>query len=208
MKTSSAIVGAVLLAAGAATRFGSPKQLLEIDGEAMVRRMAKAALAAGLSPVIVVTGAHHDAVVVNLDGLDVQTVEHGGWAGGMGGSLAAGVRALRERAPRAASLMVLLGDQPSVGAPELACMLQAHACQPDRILAARYGGQLGPPCLFPRSAFDDLAALQGMHGARALLQKAGERVDAFDLPAAAFDIDTPADHAAWLAMQRHDFEVR
>ena len=42
MKTSSAIVGAVLLAAGAATRFGSPKQLLEIDGEAMVRRMAKA----------------------------------------------------------------------------------------------------------------------------------------------------------------------
>ncbi|WP_201313436.1 nucleotidyltransferase family protein [Dyella sp. EPa41] len=203
MMSSRASVGAVLLAAGAASRFGSPKQLLVIDGEPMVRRAARAALAAGLSPVIVVTGAHHGAVAASLDGLDVHQVEHGDWASGMGGSLAAGVRTLLEQAPAVASLMVLLADQPSLGAAELTGMLQAHARHPERILAARHGAQLGPPCLFPRSWAGELATLRGAHGARSLLEKYAGRVDAHDLPAAAFDIDTPADHAAWLAL-RHD----
>jgi len=62
MTSFQAPIGAVLLAAGEASRFGTAKQLLVIDGEPMARRMALAALAAGLSPVIVVTGAHHDHV--------------------------------------------------------------------------------------------------------------------------------------------------
>lgn len=208
MTSSRAPVGAVLLAAGAASRFGSPKQVLVIEGEAMVRRMAKAALAAGLSPVIVVTGAHHDRVAAALDDLDVQTIENEDWAGGMGGSLAVGVRAMLERAPAVASLIVLLADQPSVGAAELTQILQAHARHPRRILAARYDGHSGPPCVFPQSCFDELAALRGARGARALLQKYAERVDAHDLPAARFDIDTPADHAAWLAVHHDEPSAR
>lgn len=204
MKSSGATVGAVLLAAGDASRFGAPKQLLMLDGEPMVRRMAMTAVAAGLSPVMVVTGAYHEQVVASLRGLDVQMIEHADWSSGMGGSLAAGVRTIVEQAPSLPSVMLLLADQPSIGAPDLARMLQAHALRPDRILAARYGGHLGPPCLFPRFCFDELVALRGTHGARALLDKHAERVDAHDLPAAAFDIDTPADHAGWLARHRRE----
>ncbi|RAO76295.1 nucleotidyltransferase family protein [Dyella jiangningensis] len=202
MTSASATIGAVLLAAGNASRFGAPKQLLMLDGEPMVRRMAMAAVAAVLSPVVVVTGAYHEQVLASLGDLDVQVIEHRDWSSGMGGSLAAGVRAIAEQAPSLTSVMLLLADQPSIDATDLARMLKAHARRPDRILAARYDGHLGPPCLFPRFCFDELAALHGTHGARALLDTYAERVDAHDLPAAAFDIDTPADHARWLARYR------
>jgi len=195
-------IGAVLLAAGEASRFGTAKQVLAIDGEPMVRRMTLAALAASLSPVIVVTGAHHEQVAASLGGLDVQMVRHEDWSSGMGGSLAAGVRAIVQRMPSLSSLMVLLADQPSVGAAELKAMLQVHAGSAERILAASYDGHLGPPCLFPRCFFSEIAALRGPYGARSLLETYADRVDAYDLPAASFDIDTPADHARWLAAHR------
>ena len=208
MTSFQAPIGAVLLAAGEASRFGTAKQLLVIDGEPMARRMALAALAAGLSPVIVVTGAHHDQVAASLGGLDVQIVRHEDWSSGMGGSLAAGVRAIVQRVPSLSSLMVLLADQPSVGAAELKAMLQAYAGGAGRILAASYDGHRGPPCLFPRFFFDELAALRGPRGARSLLEKYADRVDAHDLPAASFDIDTPTDHARWLAARRGELPER
>ncbi|MBV8157521.1 MAG: nucleotidyltransferase family protein [Dyella sp.] len=204
MTHADARIGAVLLAAGSASRFGAPKQVLAIDGVPMVRRAAIAALNAGLSPVVVVTGAHGDVVAESLAGLDVHVIAHADWASGMGSSLAAGIKAFDRQVPSSQAVMVLLADQPSIGAEDLKRMLEAHALVPERILAARYDGHLGPPCLFPRTYFSDLAALDGPSGARRLLEKYAARVDAHDLQAAAFDIDTPADHASWQAGRHHD----
>lgn len=204
MTHAHARIGAVLLAAGSASRFGAPKQVLAIDGVPMVRRAAIAALAAGLSPVMVVTGAHGDVVAASLAGMDVHEVVHADWASGIGGSLAAGVMGIAEQAAPLQAVMVLLADQPSIGVAELKGMLQAHARAPERIVAAHYGSHLGAPALFPRAYFDELSALHGPQGARGLLQRHAACVDAYDLPAAAFDIDTPADHAAWLARRGRD----
>jgi molybdenum cofactor cytidylyltransferase len=201
MTPSDARIGAVLLAAGSASRFGTPKQLLAIDGVPMVRRIAIAALAAGLSPVMVVTGAHGEEVSASLAGLDVHEVVHGDWASGMGGSLAAGIRAIVKQAASLQAVMVLLADQPSIGSADLEGMLQAHGEAAGRIVAARYDGHLGAPCLFPRTCLDDLSVLHGARGARVLLERYASNVEAYDLPSAAFDIDTPADHAAWLALR-------
>lgn len=204
MTHADARIGAVLLAAGSASRFGTPKQVLDIDGMPMVRRMAIAALSAGLSPVTVVTGAHGDVVAASLAGLDVQVIVHADWASGMGSSLAAGMRAIVQLGISLQAVMVLLADQPSIGAEDLERMVQTHARAPERILAARYDGHLGPPCLFPSMYFSDLATLDGPSGARTVLEQHATCVDAYDLPVAAFDIDTPADHASWLAGRRHD----
>lgn len=208
MKPVHAPAGAVLLAAGKASRFGAPKQVLLIEGEPMVRRMAIAAVAAGLKPVVVVTGAHHELVAASLEDLDIHIINHEDWSRGMGGSLAAGVKAMLELVPSLPSMMVLLADQPSIGAMELTEMLQVHARSPGRILAASYDGHLGPPCLFPRSCFGELAALGGERGARAVLEQYAGRVDTHDLPAAAFDIDTPADHASWLQRRQNESSDR
>lgn len=199
-----ASIGAVVLAAGAASRFGSAKQALPLQGEPMVRRVARRALTAALSPVVVVTGAHRDDVRAALDGLDVVPADNIAWAGGMGGSIATGVMAARAAAPSMSALLVMLGDQPSIDAGDLQGLLALHRASPRAIVAARYDGHLGAPCLFPRDCFDELQALRGDTGARVLLERHADRVHACDLPTAAFDIDTPADHLAWVATQPRD----
>lgn len=192
---------AVLLAAGNASRFGATKQTVLIEGIPMVRRAAMAALDAGFSPVIVVLGAHGDAVEHCLADLPVQLIENPDWASGMGSSLALGVRTAVATKATLHEVLVMLADQPGIGATDLNAMIEVHASSPERILAARYEGHLGPPCLFPRAYFDELISMHGTSGARRLLECHADCVDPHDLPSAAFDIDTPADHAAWLAKQ-------
>ncbi len=197
-------VAAVLLAAGNASRFGAAKQTLPIDGIPMVRRAAMAALDAGLTPVVVVTGAYADTVQPCLAGLPVQLTENPDWTSGMGSSLGLGVRTAMTMGAMPHALLVLLADQPGIRAADLKRLVEAHTTAPGRIQAAHCEGHLGPPCLFPRAYFDELASLRGPNGARRLLQHYSDRVDRHELPSAAFDIDTPADHAAWLAHQGID----
>jgi molybdenum cofactor cytidylyltransferase len=190
---------AVILAAGEASRYGSPKQLLSIDGVPMVRRIASNALAAGLHPVLVVVGSRAERVVNCLDRLDVQTVANAHWASGMGSSIAAGVKALMMQPAPPESLMVVLADQPAIRVEDLERMLARHAQSPQRILACQHEGRFSPPCIFPWGHASELAALDGAKGAHVLLEKHAALIDGFNLPAAFFDIDTPEDYAAWLA---------
>ncbi|WP_266182867.1 nucleotidyltransferase family protein [Dyella humicola] len=204
MNSQGQRIAAVLLAAGNASRFGTAKQTLPIDGMPMVRRAAMAALDAGLSPVVVVIGAYADTVQPCLAGLPVQLTENPDWASGMGSSLGLGVRTAMAMGAMPHALLVLLADQPGIRAADLKRLVEAHATAPGRIQAAHFDGHLGPPCLFPRAYFDELASLRGPNGARRLLKRYSDRVDRHELPSAAFDIDTPAGHAAWLAHQGAD----
>ena len=199
MNSHGSCMAAVLLAAGSASRFGAAKQTLAIEGVPMVRRAAMTALEADLSPVVVVTGAYGEAVKSSLVGLPLQLTENPDWASGMGSSLGLGVRTLMAMKARPNALLVLLADQPGIRAADLKGLVEAHATAPGRIQAARFESHLGPPCLFPKAYFNELASLQGPNGARQLLERHGDRVDGHDLPFAAFNLDTPADHAAWLA---------
>lgn len=178
----------LLLAAGASSRFGSPKQQAPIDGEPMLRRAARIALAAG-APVTVVLGAHAETLQRLLDGLTLRVAVHAGWARGLGSSIAFGVRQLPETAP----VLLCLADQPLLRSADLAGLLARHHARPQTLFAAAYAGTLGPPCLFPAGLHGELAALDGRAGARALLQRHAERVEAVPMPAAATDVDRPED---------------
>lgn len=195
----TATTAAVILAAGEARRYGSPKQLLSIDGVPMVRRIAGNALAAGLHPVVVVVGSRSEQVVDCLDQLDVHAVDNVHWASGMGGSIAAGVRAPMMQAAQPQSVMVMLADQPAIRVVDLERMRARHAQSPDRILACQHEGRFSPPCIFPWRYAGELASLDTASGAHVLLERHADLVDGFDLPAAFRDIDTPADYAAWQA---------
>src|SRR5918998_1610148 len=95
-------VGAVILAAGSSSRMGSPKQTLQYRGVSLLRRAALAALGAGCSPVVVVTGAHAELSRRELDGLNVREVLNNVWETGMASSVRAGVEALAGADPEAA----------------------------------------------------------------------------------------------------------
>lgn len=193
--TDARALGIVLLAAGGAVRYGSAKQLLMVDGEPLVRRMAREALR--VSPrVVVVIGAYRDDVEAALDGLPLDAAFHSGWPSGMGGSLAFGLGRLRERHPELAAVMVCLCDQPALGAAQLEALASAAAA--DRIVAAEYGdGVVGVPCLFPSRFFHELELLHGPEGARSLLTLYADHVHPLPMPEARIDIDTPDDYERW-----------
>jgi CTP:molybdopterin cytidylyltransferase MocA len=194
-------VGGIILAADTASRLDALRQVIAIDGEPTVRRVARDALAARLQPVVVVVGARGDGVIDCLNNLDIVPVENLASADGVGSSLAEGVKALLASAQPLGALMVLLANQASIRVGHMEKMLAAHAAKPDRILACGRQRTLRPPCIFPIAYAQELATLQAATGAQSLLQKYAAQVDAFDLPEAFLDIDNPDDESAWPSLR-------
>lgn len=184
-------VAAVLLAAGASRRLGRPKQLVDLAGEAMVRRAARLCLQAGLAPVLVVVGCAADEVAAALEGLGVSVVPNPDWPEGMAASLRAGVAALPPDCP---AVLLLPCDQPALSADLLAALAAAHEADRSATVASAYGGGLGVPALFPRARFPEFTALRGDRGAKALLAGAV----AVPFPGGEVDLDTPEDLEALL----------
>jgi len=149
--------------------------------------------------VIVVTGAHCEAIEPLVADLPVTLAYNPDWVLGMSQSIAHGIVRLCAIAPGVSCALVMLADQIRVGTQELRQLLAAHAAAPDRIIAANYAGESGAPCVFPRLYFDKLMQLQGARGARTILRRHADSVLALPMPQAAVDIDTPADYADALA---------
>jgi len=181
-------ISTIVLAAGASSRLGQPKQLVLLDGVPLVTRAARTALEAGMGPVIVVLGADAEAVEKALVGLKVTCVRNARWGEGMGTSIAAGVSVARQD-PTCDATILMTCDQPGVTTAHLRALARHfldHAVSP---VGSAYGGSAGIPALFARAQFPDLTALAPASGAKALL------VQALAVPCAACvtDVDTPAD---------------
>lgn len=186
-------LGAVLLAAGAATRMGSPKQLLEWKGRTLIQRAVEAVAESGCDPVIVVTGAH--AALVEKACREFNPVlylrRNPAWATGMGSSIAAGVSGLLELDPALDGVLIFLADQPLVTGQHLLEMRLQWESAGVLYIAAAYSGQAGVPVIFSRALFPELLQLEGPQGARALFKRNPGML--FPLPEAALDVDTPED---------------
>jgi molybdenum cofactor cytidylyltransferase len=188
----------ILLAAGASTRMGRPKQLLPVGGRPLLRHVVEAVLAAPVSPVVVVLGANATEIAPCLEGLSVRVVVNPGWAEGMGSSMRAGMDSLISCAPAAAGVIVALADQPDLASGHLARLIEAQHVTGRPIVASECGGVRGPPVLFAASFFPALRTLQGDAGARPLLQAHAHEVVTVPL-ATAHDLDTPADYVGYLS---------
>ncbi len=183
---------AVLLAAGASTRMGSNKLLLEIEGEPMVRRAARRALDAGCTPVVVVTGHEGELVRAALAGLDVRFAETRDATGPTSGSLHAGLRALPETAT---STVVMLADMVRVSASMLRALVEANASGDAPLGVSRYGDVLAPPLLFRRALFPELLAWHGEGCGKAVVRAHEAEATMHDWPVELLhDVDTPADY--------------
>jgi molybdenum cofactor cytidylyltransferase len=185
-------IAALVLAAGSSSRLGQCKQLLQLRGETLIHRVARQALSCCPGSVICVLGAEHAAVAAAVEDLAVQTCLNQDWKSGMASSLRSGIAALPDTV---AGVMVLVCDQHRIEAIDLKRLLTAWSA--DSIVAAFYGSALGVPAIFPRRLFGQLSELQGDQGARNLLRSGTEIPAAVEMPAAGFDLDTPADLPAF-----------
>ncbi len=172
MSADPRIVG-ILLAAGAASRFGSPKQLAELDGQPLVLHALDRLLCVpALAEVLVVVGAHGDEVAAVVEGTgweDVRVVRCPDWEDGLSASLRAGVAAAD--AAGADAVLVHLADLPRV-TPQVIAGVLDHARDREGELVgvpvrAVYGGVDGHPAVLPRSLFGVVAHAPRRQGRRA-----------------------------------------
>ncbi len=181
----------ILLAAGEAARFGQPKQVLGWMGKPLVRHVAESALQAGLSPLIVVTGAHAGAVTEALAGLPVLLSHNPDWREGQSTSIRAGLGKL----PRETGAAIfLLADQPQVTPAVLRALVEQHDQQRSRIIAPLVQRQRANPVLFDRVTFPDLLVLSGDTGGRAIFSRYPPAWLPWQDENLLTDIDTPQDY--------------
>jgi molybdenum cofactor cytidylyltransferase len=187
-------VGTVVLAAGGSTRFGKPKQFALFQGETLIRRIVAAAIQAGCTPAVVVTGEDSAQVTLELTGLSVSIVMNPRWSSGLGSSIGVGVQRAIDLAGDLDALLLLTCDQPFVTVAVLAQIIQLCLTSGKPIVASAYATTLGIPALFDRSCFPDLLRLKGDSGAKKIILARPHDVVSFDFPAGAIDIDTAADY--------------
>ena len=181
---------AIVLAAGSGSRFGGPKQLAIYDGMPLAVRAVRIAEAVCGPRSLLVAGHEWRAVVDACRPLQGFFINNTAYRGGMGGSIACGVKAVREAAD---AVLLMLADQPLVTVDHLRQLIAARGDSSDCIAVTSFAGTEGPPVIFPRSCFADLGELQGDQGARVVLEGAGGRTRRVGFEPAAVDVDAPAD---------------
>ncbi|MBM4777849.1 MAG: nucleotidyltransferase family protein [Archangiaceae bacterium] len=169
----------VILAAGEASRFGSPKQLAEWRGRPLVRFVTEEALAA-CSDVVVVIGAHAPLVRDALAGLACRIVENLHWQRGPGSSLKAALDT-----STADGVLVTLVDLPQVTREHLTRLLKTEG----PLVASRWRASFGAPAMFRAPFIEALKRLDDGAGAKSVLQANRSQVTFIDCPEAALDVD-------------------
>jgi molybdenum cofactor cytidylyltransferase len=183
----------LVLAAGASTRLGQPKQLVKLAGRPALHIVVSNAVAVAGHAVTVVVGAHAREMTHLLAHSPASVIVNRQWQEGMGSSLRYGVASLP---PGSQSVMVLLGDQVAVTADDLKRLVSAWKGEESMIAASVYEQRVGVPAIFPRVCFSELAELRGDQGARMVLERNNYRLVRVPMSNAAIDLDTPEDLAA------------
>jgi len=210
---------ALVLAAGASRRYGSPKQLALIDGVPMLQRVIEtlrealclevdcqddsATLPLTKPPITIVLGAHAPAIRAAIGFNDARVIECADWANGLSHSLRCGLTEMARRSEgtpaneaqsATSAALVMLGDTPFLTASDLRRLIVAWQAAPDVPAASQYAGTIGAPCILPRAVWPEIEALEGDHGAGAWLKArraANGILTLVAMPMAAHDVDRP-----------------
>ena len=181
------MIGGIVLAAGAGTRFGGGKQLALLDGRPLLEHAVRAMTASPVGRVVVVLGAGAEEVAagINLHGAETRVCER--WEEGQSASLAAALAELAD----CDAVVVTLGDQPRIS-PDAIRRVIAGRGEGAAAVRATYGGEPGHPVLLEHALFERLRDVTGDHGARNLLVSVQTREVPCDDLGGGEDVDTPA----------------
>ncbi|MGH6878028.1 MAG: nucleotidyltransferase family protein [Rhizomicrobium sp.] len=191
-------IAAIILAAGTSSRMGHNKLLIKMNGERMIRHVARTVLASAADSVVAVTGNEALRVEDALSGLAIAIVNNPHFRMGLSTSLRAGVGSLPQTSQGA---LIVLGDMPAITAALLDRLIAAFDPDEGReICVATHGGKRGNPVLFARRFFADLLETTGDVGARRIVAQNNDVVSEIEADdnGPLVDIDTPTALAAFL----------
>jgi molybdenum cofactor cytidylyltransferase len=181
------VIGGLVLAAGAGTRFGSPKQLAELEGRPLLEHSIRVMMATPVGRVVVVLGSGAEEVIDAVDMHGAEAVVCERWEEGQSASLATGLAELAD----CEAVVVTLGDQPRLSPDAIRRVIAARVpCA--AAVRATYDGEPGHPVLLERVLFERMRDVTGDHGARNLLISMQTREVPCEDLGGGQDVDTPA----------------
>jgi molybdenum cofactor cytidylyltransferase len=191
-------IGIIILAAGASSRMGRSKQLLEIEGEALLCRCAKIALAVNPNNVVVILGANEKPHREVLEKLPVKLVSNYYWKTGMGSSIKTGLNYLLQSGAELDAVILMVCDQPALTSEHLLRLIQKYEEKQGSIIASAYDNSSGVPALFGRSFFSNLLLLGDDQGAKKIIQQFPRQVETVEFSKGSIDLDTEEDYQNYL----------
>jgi len=181
----------LLLAAGASTRMGQPKQLLPWGSQTLIEHQILTLLKTG-NPVNVVIGSNSDLIQPVIQKYLVNIFKNTDWESGMGSSISFGIRQIIQKFPNANGVLITLLDQPMITAAYLEKMLVTFQSESRQIIVSQSAsGWTGVPVLFDRCYLKELAELSNEEGAKKITKRHEESVIFMEGGELLEDMDTP-----------------
>lgn len=192
--TNTENIGLILLAAGASTRLGHPKQLLVYQDQTLLQHSLHSAQDSMAKPVVLVLGAHAESVQAEIKDKNVHVVENLEWVEGMASSIKCGIKKIQDINPAIEGLILMVCDQPYVTSVLLNDLIATHLKTGKQIVASGYDNTFGPPVFFHKTLINELLQLEGDIGARNIVREHIDRVALLPFAEGTLDIDTEADY--------------
>ena len=179
----------VILAAGEARRFGSAKQLAQVQGKPMLQHVLETCPRLDKAHLFVVLGAKGEEIQSQLKIDKHQIISNPEWQEGISSSVRAATKQLETKYQ---AILFVAGDQPLILEEQLKKLIIKWQESPDLMCAASYMDTVGVPAIFPQPFFAKLLELQGDRGAKKVLVENSHSVQLLEIPEAAIDIDHPS----------------
>jgi molybdenum cofactor cytidylyltransferase len=191
-------MGIILLAAGSSSRLGQSKQLLPIEGQTLLERSTKIAVASGVHKIIVVLGSNEAAHREAIRNCPVEIIVNPEWQKGMGSSLKTGLQHLISIAPKTQAALVMVCDQPKLEVSHLQKLIVEFSSSRKSIVASFYKNSPGVPAIFASNHFEELLGLDDQQGAKKIILQHQNNIGLVNFPEGAVDLDTPEDYDNFL----------
>jgi len=162
-------IAGVILAAGESTRFGSPKQLLDINGELLINRIIRIASSSNLDYIVVVLGSNFDEIKQKVKPVGKLVIaKNENWKLGQSTSLQCGIKNILSDSD---AIMYLLGDQPFITDVIINRLLLLYSKSKKDVAMLQTKGKRTPPIIFSKNCFGSIMKLEGDMGARNIVSK-------------------------------------
>ena len=196
------MIAATILSAGASSRMGFPKALLEYHGRTFLQSILDAALAVGIQRRIVVLGSGADKILQKHDLHDVTVVSTEQFEAGPIGSIRAAVREVQSHPVD--GILVWPVDMPHVTIATVETLLDGFRSSEAPIAVPVFEGRSGHPVIFGATVFDELLQAPDAEGARTVVRADPDRVIRVpvDDSAVVEDLNTPREYQT--LMRRED----
>jgi molybdenum cofactor cytidylyltransferase len=194
LKGNPVDISILLLAAGSSSRMGRPKQLLLVEGEPLLLRTLRIALASKANNTIIVLGHQAKEIQSILTDQPVSVIVNQMWAKGMGNSLKYGLAEILKFKPDTSAALTLVCDQPLLTTHHLDELLHHYASTGKPIITSGYNEVQGVPAIFDRIIFPELLSIDDHQGAKHVIEKNPNRIVIVPFIGGEVDLDTPEDY--------------